>query len=105
MGISESRSCIAIPPGETVRELMEDYRIGRQEMAARMGITAEQLDRLLSGEAKLTTVLAAGLENVFHVPASFWINLEMQYRRDLLKVESEQEKEKMPPSWIKKAIP
>ena len=104
MGISESRSCIAIPPGATVRELMEDHRIGRQDMQPN-GITAEQLNRLLSGEAKLTTVLPAGLENVFHVPASFWINLEMQYRRDLLKVESEQEKEKMPPSWIKKAIP
>lgn len=72
---------IETPPGATIKEQLEDKGISQSEFAAKMEMSEESLNRLLDGGARLTSEIAAKLENVLGVPAKFWINLETIYRK------------------------
>ncbi|HQD40074.1 MAG TPA: hypothetical protein PLC26_06040 [Bacillota bacterium] len=80
---------IAIPPGATIRELMEDRGLGQKELAIRMKLTEEQTSRLLDGRVELTCEIARKLEAALGAPASFWLNLEKIYRESLSQIQRE----------------
>lgn len=89
--IVRSRKTVAIPPGETIKEQLEDRRMTQKELAARMDMTEKHICKLLSGDVQLTPDVAMRLEMVLGVPASFWNNLEAGYREDLERVKAENE--------------
>lgn len=66
---------IAVPPGATIKELLEDRHITPKKFAERAGLSKKYINKLLSGEAQLTREIAERLENILGVPVSFWINL------------------------------
>lgn len=79
---------LAIPPGETLKEAMDVRGICKEELAKNMNISETYLDKILSGESKLTDEIAVKLEAVIGIPAYFWRNLETNYRNC---IENEQE--------------
>lgn len=83
----------AIPPGETLEEAMEVLGMTQQELAERTGLTVQTLNRIVKGEQPITYETANKLEYVTGYPASFWNNLEAQYREQLVKVEEARELE------------
>lgn len=87
----KSRSTIAIPPGETIKEQLLDRGVSQKAFAAQMELSEKQIDRLLSGEVQLTQEIADQLETVLGVPARFWCRLEEIYREKLTKVQAENE--------------
>lgn len=89
MGILESKTYIAIPPGESIKEQLSIHNMTAKECAYLMHLSETQMDLLLNGEISLTPDLAHRLEDVFTVPAYFWNNLERRYREKLLLVEEE----------------
>ena len=76
---------LAIPPGETIREILEDRKISQKEFSARMGFTEEETEQILSGRTPVSCSTSELLEKTLGVPAQFWLNLEAIYRDTLLK--------------------
>ena len=90
--IIRSSHYIAVPPGETIKEQLEDKGLSQKEFVARMDLPEEHISRLISGETQLTPKIAAKLEAVLGVPAKFWNNLEITYREKIVKAEAENSK-------------
>lgn len=69
-----------IPPGETVREVMEFYNFTTEDFANRLGISEQDLKLILDGQQEITPSVADSLEMVTNTPSSFWIALETQHQ-------------------------
>lgn len=89
MKIYRSNTFIAIPPGMTIKEVLEDRHMTQKELATRMDMSEKHISKLINGEVPLTQDVAMRLERVFGVEASFWNGLEAAYREAILKVEYE----------------
>ncbi|OGV36884.1 MAG: hypothetical protein A2X48_15945 [Lentisphaerae bacterium GWF2_49_21] len=75
----------AVPPGDTIREVMETFGIAQSEFAIRLGISVQTLKRIFKGEQPITSETSNRLEMVTGTPASFWNKLESNYREQLAK--------------------
>lgn len=84
-----SKTTIAIPPGETIREQFEMLGMARSDFATRMGLSDQDLASLLSGEASLGEEIARRLETVLGIKASFWNELERIYREKIIRINKE----------------
>jgi HTH-type transcriptional regulator/antitoxin HigA len=89
-----SKNTIAIPPGATIREQLDNRGMKQKEFALRMGLSEKHISRLINGQVELTQDVALRLESVLGVPASFWNNLEVIYREKLARVIAENELER-----------
>lgn len=89
-----SKNAVAIPPGATIREQLENRGMKQKEFALRMGLSEKHISRLINGQVELTQDVALRLESVLGVPASFWNNLEAIYREKLARIIAENELER-----------
>ncbi len=87
--MARSRTYIATPPGETIKEQLQNREMSQKEFAARMGMSEKHISKLVNGEVLLTYETALRLETVLRVPAQFWSNLEAIYREKLIKAKEE----------------
>lgn len=85
-----SKSVIAVPPGATIREQLEDRGMSQKEFSQRMGMTEKHISRLINGKVDLTHEVALKLESVLGLPASFWNNLEAIYKENIVRAKAEQ---------------
>ncbi len=90
----ESRNFIAIPPGATIKEQLNDRGMTQKEFATRMGMTEKHISRLINGEVHLTPDVAERLEIILGIAADFWNKLEAIYQGKLAKVKRENELDK-----------
>jgi len=74
---------VAIPPGETIAEILQERGIPQTDFALMLGRTEKNVSQLVNGKAPVSPELAIDLERVLGVPAAAWNNLESTYR-DLL---------------------
>lgn len=88
-----SKNSIAVPPGATIREQLENRGVSQKEFSTRMGMSEKHISRLINGKVELTTDVALRLESVLGLPARFWINMESMYREQLSRVLAELEME------------
>lgn len=88
-----SRHTVAIPPGATIKEMLEDRHISQKEFANSANLTEKTTSLLLNGKAPLTPETALKLEMVLGAPARFWLGMEALYREDLIKVAHEKQEE------------
>lgn len=77
----------AVAPGETLHEVVESLEMTQKELAKRLELTEQTLNRIFKGEQPISYATASRLELVTRVPARFWNNLEAEYREQLAKVE------------------
>lgn len=70
----------ASPPGDTIVDLLEERGWTQQHLADLMGYATEQVSLLIDGKAPLTEEAALQLQNVFGIPARFWLTREAQYQ-------------------------
>ncbi|HZO75848.1 MAG TPA: HigA family addiction module antitoxin [Ktedonobacteraceae bacterium] len=70
-------------PGETLLEALETIGMSQAELARRMGRPVKTINEIVQGEAAITAETALQLEQVLHIPASFWLKREQQYRESL----------------------
>ena len=90
----------AIPPGETLREVMESLGMSQKELAKRTDLTVQSLNRIFKGTQPITYETANRLELATGVPATMWNNLEALYREQLAKIH-ERERLEADLSWLK----
>ena len=89
MKIYRSKTFTAVPPGMTIKEVLEDHHMTQKELAARLGLSEKHISKLINGEVPLTQDVTIRLERVLDIEASFWNGLEAAYREAILKVEYE----------------
>jgi len=90
----------AVPPGETLREVIESLGMSCKELAIRTGLTEQSINRILKGSQPITYETANRLEFATGVPASMWNNLEAQYREQLARI-NERERLEKERDWLK----
>lgn len=73
---------ILIPPGETLKEVLEDRGISTTDFAEAAGLTADAVEAILEGSREITEEIAEEFEETIGVPASFWVNLQKNFDRE-----------------------
>ena len=76
-----------IPPGETIKEMLEDRDMTQEELAIRLDMSTKHVSHIITGKKPITYQTALKLESVFNVPASFWNNLERIFREKIVRFE------------------
>ena len=66
-------------PGESVRECIEESGLTVTECAQRIGVTRNNLSRLLNGRISISARVALGLEALGWSNAEFWMRLQAHY--------------------------
>jgi len=83
---------LVFPPGDTLKEVLEEIGMSQAELSERMSVTVKHVNSIVKGKASITEDTALRMERVLGVPASFWENLEQQYRSYLAR---KQERERL----------
>ena len=78
---------LIIHPGETLRDILEEREMSQRELAIRTGVTEKHISTIINGLKPISVVFAKKLEYVLEVDASFWINLQSNYDKELLDFE------------------
>jgi addiction module HigA family antidote len=73
----------AVPPGETIADLLEEREMTQADLAQRLGVSSKHINQVINGGASISAELALGLEKVFGAPADFWAARESIYRARL----------------------
>src|SRR6266446_1491421 len=77
-------------PGETLLETLDTIGMSQAELAKRMGRPVKTINEIIQKKAAITAETALQLEQVLHIPASFWLKREQQYRESLARLAEEQ---------------
>lgn len=86
----EQAKALLSPPGDTIQETIDLMGMSQAELAERMGRPKEKINDVIKGREPISTVTAFQLENVLGTPASFWLNREKEYRKQLYELEQQQ---------------
>lgn len=78
-----------VHPGRIIARTLEREGMSQKNLCARMGITEKHLSHMINGEASITVESALLLETALGGSASFWINLEKNYREAIAREERE----------------
>lgn len=70
----------AFPPGESVREDLEERGWSQADLADILGKTPAFVNEIVSGKRGVTTETAQGLAEAFGGSPQYWLNLEASYR-------------------------
>ncbi len=71
---------VAIPPGKTILQVLQDKGMSQTELADRMNRPNNKVNEMLRGKKEVTAETALQLEQVLGLPASFWMELERNYQ-------------------------
>ena len=95
--IRDVYSDLAIPPGETLADEIAARGMSQTELAARLGRPVQVVNEIIRAKKAITDDTALGLEKVLGIPATFWVNLEQNYRmtqaklRERVRLQAEEE--------------
>ncbi len=71
---------VAVPPGFTIQEMLEDAGITQDEFAARMEFSRETVDYLIKGNVPITSEIAEKLSEIIGLSKKYWLNREVSYQ-------------------------
>ena len=71
----------AFPPGEYLRDELEERGWTVSEFAEAIGWPVPTLTSILDGKGEITADAARGLSDVLGTTAEVWLNLQKAYRR------------------------
>ncbi len=72
-----------IHPGETLKEILEDREMTQRELAIRTDVTETHVSNIVNCLKPISVSFAKKLEYALDVDASFWINLQANYEREM----------------------
>ena len=87
---NEYRPNYVSSPGETLLETLDTIGMSQVELAKRMGCPVKIINEIIQRKAPITAETALQLEQVLHIPASFWLKREQHYREFLARLAEEQ---------------
>ncbi|MDW7682105.1 MAG: HigA family addiction module antitoxin, partial [bacterium] len=72
-----------IHPGETLKEMLEDRGMTQRELAVRTDVKEPHISGIVNCRKPISVSYAKKLEYALGVDASFWINLQANYEKEL----------------------
>ncbi|MFF9601728.1 ImmA/IrrE family metallo-endopeptidase [Streptomyces sp. NPDC014684] len=78
------------PPGETLKETLDELGVSQADLARRTGLSTKHINQIVQGTAVLSPETALLLERVTQVPATVWNTLEAAWRTQQLREEEDQ---------------
>ena len=81
-----TKTIIAIPPGYTIEEQLNENGLTQKEFAKLMELSDNSVNALISGQMLLSVDIATKLEKVLGMPTQFWLNLETIYREKIERI-------------------
>lgn len=78
---------LIIHPGETLIEILEDQEMSQKELAVRTGVSEKHVSTIIKGVKPISVAYSKKLEYALGIDASFWINLQANYDKELLEFE------------------
>lgn len=84
----------ATPPGDTLREIIEQNEMTQVDLADRLGMAEQTISKIVKGAAPITPETASKLEFVFNIDSSFWNNLETNYKEAIEEKRKQEELKK-----------
>ena len=72
-----------IHPGETLKEMLQDRGMTQRELAIRTGVKEPHISGIVNCQKPISSAFAKKLEYALGVDASFWINLQANYEKEL----------------------
>lgn len=91
--IIEYENLIAFHPGSYVEDLITDLNISQKEFASRLGVSAKTISTLINAESNLSIDLAFRLEKLTGIDYQTWINLQNNYDKKKIEIESKKVKD------------
>ncbi len=76
---------LAVPPGETLREVLANLHLSQSDLASRSGISTKHINQIIQGLSLITYETALVLERVTGMPAAMWNQLEATYQETQLR--------------------
>ena len=70
----------AVPPGEYLREWLDENKITQQQAADLLGYSRRQVNEIVNGRAPVTPDTAIRLQRVTGITADSWLTFEAAYR-------------------------
>ncbi len=72
------------PPGDTIRDIIDEKGISRDKLAHMLGASKHQIEMLLDGRYCIDNDMASRLADKLGSTVTFWENREKQYRESLV---------------------
>ncbi len=72
-----------IHPGETLKEILEDRNMSQKELAIRTDVTESHVSSVVNCQKAISVSYAKKLDYALGIDASFWINLQANYDKEL----------------------
>jgi antitoxin HigA-1 len=72
-----------IHPGEILADELEEINLNISQLATRINIAEDELDRILKGQGNITGDIALKLGRFFNTGAEIWMNLQKAYELDI----------------------
>jgi HTH-type transcriptional regulator/antitoxin HigA len=86
----------ASPPGDTIRDALDEQRLDPATLAARLELSHEKFESFLAGKVPLTIRLAERLSATIGGSVEFWMTRDSQYRADQSRVAADKWAQRMP---------
>lgn len=77
----------AIHPGIGVQRELDYLGMSQKRLAERTGLSEKHISQIINGEASITGDTAFLFANALGGTASFWLNLDRNYRETLARLE------------------
>lgn len=81
----------AVPPGESLLEILDERGMSQAELARRTGISPKHVNLMVKGAASISPDTALKLDLVLGVPARVWNSLEANYQGHVSRLQSSKE--------------
>jgi len=72
-----------IHPGETLKEILEDRNMSQRELSIRTGVKEAHISKLVNCLKPISVSFAKKLEYALGIDASFWVNLQANYEKEV----------------------
>lgn len=80
----------AVPPGEYVKEWLEENHITLDELTYALGVTESYANELIAGKVPVSVEIATALERLTGIPLKQWVALDMRYWIDRSRIRREE---------------
>ena len=80
--MKRTNSAIPVPPGETLKEVLNNLDMSIKELSIRTGYSSGFINQVLDGSKDIRVDFADKLEDATGVPSSFWVSLQYIYDKD-----------------------
>ena len=78
-----------IPPGEHLKEFMDDFGLTMNQLAKAIGVPSNRITAIVSGTRGITGETALRLARYFDTSPEMWINLQAHYDLEVARDEFE----------------